>query len=285
MDNPQNSPDPRSMPDLRSMYIDLLKKALSFQMWDEAMHSVDSVTSRKLSHRILKIVDALIRPLGGVVAIDPKVTQAMRDEGSFWPGQAHTMIGQARLDNLRMAVETVISEGVPGDFIETGVWRGGACIFMRGLLEAHGDTARKVFVADSFAGLPEPEPDRYPADKADKLYRFKELAIPKRVVEDNFRKYGLLDSRVQFVEGFFADTLHKLDNPSFAIIRLDGDMYSSTIQALDALYPKLSSGGFCIIDDYSLSNCRQAVTEYRAAHGITAEMIQIDWTGTYWRKP
>jgi O-methyltransferase len=271
-------------PNPRSLYIDLLKRTLCFRMWDEAPQSLSRITSEKISHRILQIVDTLIRPLGGVVSISPNVTQTMRDEGSFWPGQAHTMIGTSRLGNLELAIETVIAESVPGDFIETGVWRGGACIFMRGMLEVHGDTDRKVFVADSFAGLPRPDPDRYPADGADKLYRYRELAVPRHVVEDNFRRFGLLDSRVEFVEGFFEDTLHKLENATFSIIRLDGDMYSSTIQALEALYPRLSLGGFCIIDDYSLKNCREAVTKFRTAKGINDEIIPIDWTGVYWRK-
>lgn len=253
-------------------------------MWDEAPQSVRKITSNEISHRILRIVDTLVRPLGGEVSINPTITQSMRDDGSIWPGQAHTMIGNARLENLELAIETVIAEGIPGDLIETGVWRGGACIFMRGMLEAHGDQDRKVFVADSFMGLPRPQPDIYPADRSDKLYRYRELAIPRHVVEDNFRKYGLLDSRVEFVEGFFEDTLHKLENTNFSVIRLDGDMYSSTMQALEALYPKLSSGGFCIIDDYSLKNCREAVTDFRTANGIDDEIIKIDWTGVYWRK-
>lgn len=270
--------------ELRSMYIELLRKALSFQLWEEAPRPVREITSNSLRHGMLRAIDVLTGTLGGVVAWQPKITQRMRQEGMFWPSQAHTMVGQLRLQNLRMAVEAVLGENIPGDLIETGVWRGGSCIFMRGILKAYGDTKRKVVVADSFAGLPRPEPDKYPADKSDKLYKFSELAIPRSAVEDNFRKYGLLDDQVHLVEGFFEDTLHKLENEAFAVIRLDGDMYSSTIQALTALYPKLSVGGFCIIDDYSLSNCKQAVTDFRQAHGISDEMIAIDWTGTYWRK-
>jgi O-methyltransferase len=103
-------------------------------------------------------------------------------------------------------------------------------------------------------------------------------------VEANFRKYDLLDDQVVFVEGFFEDTLHELDAKAFSVIRLDGDMYSSTIQALDALYPKLTKGGFCIIDDFGLQGCEKAVMDYRAAHGIDDAMIKVDWTGMYWRK-
>ena len=268
----------------RNLYLTLLRDTLSFLLWEESPRPIAESTTGGLRRRLLAGVDTLVRPLGGLVAWQPSVTHQMRREGAFWPSQAHTMIGTYRLDNLRMAVETVIAEGIPGDLIETGVWRGGSCIFMRGILKAYGDQARKVYVADSFAGLPPPEPGKYPADKGDKLHRFSELAIPRSKVEDHFRRYGLLDEQVVFVEGFFEHTLHKLDNESFAIIRLDGDMYSSTIQALEGLYPKLSKGGYCIIDDHALTTCQKAVADFRAAHGITDEIVKIDWTGVYWRK-
>jgi len=75
--------------------------------------------------------------------------------GHIWPSRAHTMIGIPRLDNLQQCVEDVIAHRVAGDLIETGVWRGGAAIFMRALLKAYGVTDRTVWVADSFEGLPE----------------------------------------------------------------------------------------------------------------------------------
>jgi O-methyltransferase len=62
-------------------------------------------------------------------------------------------------------------------------------------------------------------------------------------------------------------------------------MYGSTIDAISALYPGLSSGGYVVIDDYfALSPCRQAVDDYRAEHGIVEPIERIDWTGAYWRK-
>ena len=81
---------------------------------------------------------------------------SLRLTGKDWPAVAPTMIGMARIDNLQHCVESVLEDNIPGDLIETGVWRGGACIFMRGLLKAHGVTDRRVWVADSFRGLPPP---------------------------------------------------------------------------------------------------------------------------------
>jgi O-methyltransferase len=202
----------------------------------------------------------------------------------LWPRRAHTMLNAERLDNLRACVETVLAEDVPGDLIEAGVWRGGACIFMRGILAAHADPTRRVWVADSFAGLPPPDP-RYPADDGDRLYEIAELAVGADDVRENFRRYGLLDDRVIFLEGFFSETLPGIAADRFAVVRLDGDMYESTMTALEALYPKLSPGGFLIVDDYGVvPACARAVHDFREARGVTEPIVTIDWTGIYWRK-
>jgi len=205
--------------------------------------------------------------------------------GTAWPVRAHTMIGLKRLNNLQYCVETVIQDGVPGDLIETGVWRGGACIFMRAILKAYSEVDRKVWVADSFSGLPPPNPSEYPADSDDKHHTYsKWLSISRQTVEENFQRYGLLDSKVQFLEGWFKDTLPSAPIEKLAVLRLDGDMYESTIQALDALYGKLSPGGFLIVDDYQRPSCKAAIHDFRDAHGITDEILDIDGMGSYWRR-
>jgi len=211
---------------------------------------------------------------------------ALRTEGRDWPAMAHTMIGRVRLSHLRGLVERVLREDIPGDFIETGVWRGGACIMMRAVLAACDVIDRVVHVADSFRGLPPPDATNYPADADLDLSVHPELAISRAAVEEAFRRYGLLDGQVRFHEGWFKDTLPLLGKQRFAIIRLDGDMYESTWTALTELYPRLNPGGFAVIDDYGcIPACRAAVDEYRERFGITASVIPIDWTGVFWRKP
>ena len=195
------------------------------------------------------------------------------------------MIGAARLDNLQMCVETTIHDGVPGDYIETGVWRGGACILMRGILAAHGIRDRRVFVADSFRGLPLPDTSRYPADTGADLHTYSCLAVSRDQVRANFERYGLLDEQVQFLAGWFKDTLPTAPIKKLAVARLDGDLYESTMDALVHLYPKLSPGGFLVVDDYTcFPYCRQAVDDYRATHGISEPIQAIDWSGIYWRR-
>ena len=208
-----------------------------------------------------------------------------RRDGKDWPSLAHTMVGMARLKNLADLTHRVLQENVAGDLIETGVWRGGCCILMRGVLRAYNDENRKVFLADSFEGLPPPS-SKFRQDRLDLHHWFKPvLAVSEEQVRENFRRYDLLDEKVVFIKGFFKDTLHKLDGP-FSLIRLDGDMYESTMDALKALYPKLSPGGFVVIDDYGLlANCRQAVDDYRESHDIEAPITKIDHSGVWWRKP
>jgi O-methyltransferase len=208
-----------------------------------------------------------------------------RAAGRDWPRTAHTMVGLSRLNNLRDLVQRTLDEGVAGDYIETGVWRGGCCILMKAVLAANADVERKVFVADSFEGLPPPKPKLFSADRNDQHHTFKELAVSQAAVAQHFEKYGLLDERIVFVKGFFQDTLPKLDAGPFALLRLDGDMYESTIVALENLYPKLSPGGYIIIDDYgAVEGCKKAVDEFRSRNAIAAPVTEVDWTAIWWQK-
>ena len=208
-----------------------------------------------------------------------------RSLGRDWPSQAMTMIGDRRLDNIRQLFLAILAAEVPGDLIETGVWRGGACIFMRGLLKAYGVRDRRVWVADSFHGLPPPD-ERHVADAGDEHHKHVQLAVNLAAVQENFRKFDLLDEQVRFLPGWFAETLHAAPIDRLAMLRLDGDMYGSTMDALTALYHKVSASGFVIVDDYgAVPGCRAAVDEFRAARGITAPIHDIDGLGVYWQVP
>ncbi|MDA8168227.1 MAG: TylF/MycF family methyltransferase [Nitrospiraceae bacterium] len=208
-----------------------------------------------------------------------------RLNGLDWPSRAHSMIGMMRMSNLRQLCELVIQNNVPGDFIETGVWRGGGCIMMRGVLKSYGVRDRNVWVADSFEGLPEPDPEKYPDDAGDRHHTFAELAVSMEDVQENFRKYDLLDDQVRFLKGFFKDTLPGAPIKSLAILRLDGDMYESTIQALECLYDKLNEGGFVIVDDFgAVQGCKKAILDFREQRDIFDPIYNIDGIGAYWQK-
>ena len=269
------------------LYLDLLMRSLTRALQednDRILGFNDWQRPPSLRRRVADGVAAGAGRFGYEIVKKLPYDPELRGRGHDWPARAETMIGLKRMANIRMAVESVLTDGVPGDLVETGVWRGGACIFMRGILKAHGVTDRQVWACDSFEGLPAPNPVLYPADSIDHHHEYPELAAGLDQVKHNFRRYGLLDDQVTFLEGWFADTLPTAPINTIAVLRLDGDMYESTMQALEPLYPKLSPGGYCIIDDYQLDNCRAAVDEYRARLGIEDELVPIDLASAYWRK-
>jgi len=195
------------------------------------------------------------------------------------------MIGIARLRNLQFVIEDVLERDVPGDLIEAGAWRGGATIFMRAVLKAHGVTDRAVWVADSFEGLPPPNIEKYPADEGMNLHLYAALSVSVENVKRNFARFGLLDDQVKFLEGWFKDTLPDSPIEKLSVLRIDADLYESTMDALVHLYPRLSPGGYVIIDDYgAFKACAKSVHDYRKRQGITEEIYRIDWTGVFWQK-
>ena len=264
-----------------TLYLDLLRRCLTRSAFPETYAPYTG--KNRLRRALARLATAFAkRP----VELVRRVTFNAHDraEGLDWPADGETMIGDKRLAHLQGLVEDVVRRGVEGDLLETGVWRGGAIILMRAALEIFGDRTRRVWAADSFAGLPAPDPARYPADAGLDLHEFTQLAVPLETVKANIARYGWLDDRVKFLPGWFEDTLPKAPIERLAILRLDGDYYSSTTHALDALYPKVSVGGYVVVDDHSIDACRQAMTDYRAAHGVTEPIEPIDTSGVFWRK-
>jgi O-methyltransferase len=199
------------------------------------------------------------------------------------------MTGLLRLEDLQQLVEQVVNERIEGDLIEVGSWRGGASILMRAALDALGAEERRVWVADSFKGFPAPErqaaaPARYPATVEPYLAAFDFLAAPLDEVKQNFARFGC-DRGVEFVEGFFADTLPRLQGRRWSLVRLDADTYDSTMLALSCLYPGLSAGGHLVVDDYgALEECRAAVEDFRSESRIEAPLEAVDEHCVRWRK-
>jgi len=246
------------------LYLDLLKKSLT-----NTLYAVEPDTNQESE---MRFVHSFIQ--------------------HYIKGPAVSMLPLARFDNLQSCIANVVAANVPGNLIETGVWRGGASIFMRAMLKALGITDRLVWVADSFEGLPEPDADRFPVEAKThqgavmtKVYNHFAAGLDE--VRANFMAYGVLDEQVRFLKGWFKDTLPTAPTGALAIMRLDGDYYESTMDALTNLYDKLSVGGYAIIDDYgedTWTYCRKAVDEFRYEHGIKEPMIQVDSKCFFWQR-
>jgi hypothetical protein len=259
----------------------------------DVRRSIDSAGQQDGSDETRRLyLDLLEAALTGILTRDGNAAPWGGEEfdpdrrlyGRDWPKSAMTMIGTARMRNLRRLVETVLAEGVAGDVLEAGVWRGGACIYMRGILAAHAVKNRTVWVADSFAGLPEPDETLYPADKGDTHYTSDELRASLDEVKDNFQRFGLLDEQVAFLPGWFKDTLPQAPIEQLSVLRLDGDMYGSTMETLQALYARVSRGGFIIVDDYILPGCRRAVDDFREQRRIEEPLHDVDGAAAYWKR-
>lgn len=291
------------MTGLPERYLSLLKKSLLNELYIENEARIAYLVSL-FGHESLDLRRVIVDFLGITrQEIFTEIAQAKHGGGfrrimvpdqngnpiEFTPARnlafvSHSMIGRLRMDNLHYCMDRIVANGIPGDFIETGVWRGGATIFMRGFLSAHQIADRTVWVADSFEGLPPPSrsedegavytPDVYPY-----------LSIGLEDVKELFARYELLDEQVRFLKGWFRDTLPQAPIEELALLRLDGDLYESTIDALDSLYAKVSNGGFVIVDDFhALPQCEAAVTDFRARHRITCPIKVIDEVGIYWEK-
>jgi O-methyltransferase len=251
---------------LRLAYLDLLKLALC-----------DLVGTRTTS--VARTLEGLVmsRELDGDQL-------RFRTAGMDWPLHGLTMVGLARLDDLQSCVESLVRDGVPGDLIEAGSWRGGASILIRATLDSLGAGERTLYVCDSFQGFPQVESPGNGYDLDADLAGVDFLAVPLAEVEDSFARLGVQNG-VSFVPGFFEDTLPQLTDRRWALIRLDGDTYEATRFSLETLYPGLAAGGYLVIDDYfQIDPCREAVDDFRREHGISEPIETIDWSGARWRR-
>jgi O-methyltransferase len=155
------------------------------------------------------------------------------------------MVGRICLNGIQELLVTAFMNSIPGDYVEFGVWRGGASVFARGVMRAYGQGHRRSFVCDSFGGLPN---STYQQDGKTIWSDSKYLEVSDDEVAANFDEYSLLDRNVLFVKGFFSNALVPFgkmaaaQNLTFCILRCDGDMYESTVDILYNLYDKLSVG-------------------------------------------
>ena len=272
-------------------YIDLLKSVLCASLYDESawqqldgpmkfLQGGNSITSVAKRWIIRTLRDRNLRLIRTV-----PFNADLRHSGLDWPLFGYTMTGRRRLDVLEQCLSEVLKNNIAGDIAETGVWRGGSMMLARAILDQHGETTRNIWLADSFEGMPVPtEGDK--SKSTDEDFSDRDFLVATMdEVKANFARFGLLDDRIKFLKGWFCDTLPTAPIERLALLRLDGDLYESTVDALRSLYHKLSIGGYVIIDDYySWKGCRLAVDEFRQNTGIVDPIIDIDPHAVYWKR-
>jgi len=217
---------------------------------------------------------------------DPATRLQRRIEGRDWPSKAATMVGQLRLTDLGNLLMGCVQDNIPGDVVETGVWRGGAMIFARAVLNTIApDEDRLVWLCDSFEGLPPPDP-KWPKDATARYHLQEIFRVGLPEVKANFKRFGVSTEGARFLQGWFEDTLPgPLLGRPIAVLRLDGDMYGSTMHVLRSLYDQVSPGGHIIIDDWTACKHTQwAVKDFWKERGLTPDIKMVDWTCLRWQK-
>ena len=203
----------------------------------------------------------------------------------------YTMTSLARVLALVRAVEHIHLNGIEGDVVECGVWRGGSMMSVARALCHLRCTRRHLHLFDTFAGMSEPTNEdggathaRWQAQQSDQHNTWCFASLDD--VTANMEQTGYPQDRVHFVPGPVEHTLPDAAPKDIALLRLDTDWYASTKHELEHLYPRLQPGGILIIDDYGhWPGCQQAVDEFLALQDIPIFLAPVDYTGRIAVKP
>jgi hypothetical protein len=189
------------------------------------------------------------------------------DDPIFWEAAEKaapfTLLTIEKLYNLYEAVRYVSERGVPGDFVECGVFKGGAIVMMAQTLVSHKYGPRRIHLFDTFFGFT--GRSEHDVDYGGReIGKFKTQNF-RQEVENNLKVVPYPKERYTFVEGDVVQTCQEHCPDVISILRLDTDTYDTTRAELENMFPKLSRGGVLIIDDYGYSKgCRKAVDEFFA---------------------
>lgn len=208
----------------------------------------------------------------------------------------YTMTSVERMYALYQAVGHVVRQNIPGDLVECGVWKGGSAMVMALTLRALGDTGRRIWLYDTFAGMTRPgEIDRRARDGAEMITRWEHFQredhnawtfAPLDEVRANLESTGYPSDKLIYVQGEVENTIPARIPDTVAVLRLDTDWYQSTYHEMCHLYPRLAAGGLLVLDDYgSFEGARAAVDQYIAEQSLPLFLARVDTTGRVAVKP
>ncbi|EEC43105.1 macrocin o-methyltransferase domain-containing protein [Phaeodactylum tricornutum CCAP 1055/1] len=202
--------------------------------------------------------------------------ESLRATGNDWPPFGYTMIGKARAENFRNAIEEVNQHNIPGAVVELGVWRGGAMMIAAAVGKECGNL-RELYLFDTFAPIG--------SYRSEKLQQY--LAVPEEDVRGSFRYFDLDGPHVHTEKGLFKDTLPawKDKKLQIAVLRVDGNFYDSYQDAMYTMYDKVPVGGYVIFDDVmSHRNVMRFWNDFKKEQGLPEDLNRIDDHSAWFRK-
>ena len=268
----------RSLSSIEQLYLDTLEMAVTGSLYDEAGEChPDRKATNPIAHS-----SCIVTEPSNLVGPHNIYRRAI---GLDWPTVGHTMIGHVRIRNFRYAIDQVVKDNVPGDVAELGVWRGGAIIYAKGVLRVLGQEAsRRVHVFDAFGKIP--KTGRGYSAGADSY-----LSVPFKRVRRTFQNYGLLDEHVTFHQGLFEQTVPAFRRAKsgllqIAVLRIDGNFYSSYQTVLYNMYEFVPVGGFLIFDDVGVGDhgVMRCWKDFKREQRIPDELIYVTKEAAYFRK-
>lgn len=211
-------------------------------------------------------------------------------ENAYEACRPYTMVSKDRQIHFFDAAQYVARAGIEGAIMECGVWRGGSMMMAAYALLDLDMTDRELWLYDTFAGHPRPDEKRdidihgnsltHHFDKLTTGDGFSDWArVSVDDVKASMLSTGYPAERLKFVKGKVEDTVPAQAPKKIAILRLDTDWYESTRHTLEHLFPRLSSGGVLIIDDYGhMRGAKEAVDEYCSKNEIRLLLNRIDYS-------
>lgn len=207
----------------------------------------------------------------------------------------YTMTSLERMYGLYKAIEYLHQAKIPGDIVECGVWKGGSSMVSALSLLSFGDPSRRIWLYDTFEGMPPPGKDdiQYDDLSADERARRQNITDWSTIANagtDEVRRNLALTAypteKLRLVKGRVEQTIPGEIPDQIALLRLDTDWYESTRHEMQHLFPRLATGGILLIDDYGhWKGSRKAVDEYLGAKNIHIMLTRLDYTGRMGVKP
>jgi len=196
---------------------------------------------------------------------------------------ASSLVTPLNLHLLQELVQRLGRLGIEGDIVECGVYRGGSAAVLGSAMIGLGDERpRKLWLFDSFAGMP-------PAGEQDGAFSHTLEGTYVGSEQETRRLLalaGVPPGRFQIVTGFYAETFPTIEAPPTALLHVDCDFYEPVKLTLEKFYPRLSPGGFVVLNDYGIyKGARTATDEFFQAHGLDIEPVAIDPTAAFFQKP